>query len=141
MNDPSQLISVNFVEYVPYESIPNHIETLGHISSADAKKLMDIFSTSDIAPNACIKTLCLRYQDQVNFGQIPSGAHRYRSLDIDGLFYYDTIPQCATRKRKWDDEKKLKHCARNLRTGKCTDEFIKNTLGAILYPQHYGKQK
>ena len=134
-------ISVNFVEYIPYENIPNHIVTLGYIDNADLQKLMTVFNTSDVAPNACIKTLCLQYQDQVNFGQIPGGTQRYRSRDIDGLFYCDTNPQCGKTTRKLDDTAKMKHCARNLRTGKCTDEFIKNTLGAILFPQHYGKQK
>ena len=40
-----------------------------------------------------------------------------------------------------DDLAKAKCCARNLRAGKCQDPFIKETLGAILFPQHYGKRK
>ncbi len=165
MSDQKQLIAVNFVEHEPYEHFPNHVKTLGYISSADAQELMDIFAnprqsvflgtvqnspklqellgTNDVAPNACIKTLSMTLNDQVNFGHIPGGASRYRSLDIDGLFYLDTNPQCVknTNTRKWTDKKKLLCCARNLRNGKCTDEFIKNTLGAALFPQHYGKQK
>lgn len=143
MSKTKPLIAVNFVEYIPYESIPNHIKTLGYISDADAQKLMDTFNTSDVAPDACIKTLSMELNDKVSYGKIPGFGVRYRSLDIDGLFYYDTTPQCAdsARKQEWNDAKKLKCCARNLRTGKCRDEFIKNTLGAILFPQHYGKQK
>lgn len=141
MHKPKQLIAVNFVEYVPYESIPDHVKTLGYISDEDALKLLDAFNTSDVAPNACIKTLSLALSDKVSFGHIPGYGARYRSLDIDGLFYYDTKPQCAKTNRKMDDTSKLKYCARSLRAGKCCDEFIKNTLGAILYPQHYGKNK
>lgn len=141
MSKPQQLIAVNFVEYVPYESIPNHVKTLGYISEQDALKLMDIFNTSDVAPDACIKTLSMELTDKVSYGKIPGYAMRYRSLDIDGLFYLDTKPQCGTPSNKMSDTAKLKHCARNLRAGRCTDEFIKNTLGAILYPQHYGKNK
>ncbi|MBQ3039106.1 MAG: hypothetical protein IJD41_00930 [Alphaproteobacteria bacterium] len=165
MTDPKQPIAVNFVEYEQYEHFPNHVQTLGYVSVADALKLMDIFANprqsaflgliqnspklqellqhDNVAPNACIKTLSMQFNDQVHFGNIPGAGNRYRSLDIDGLFYLDTNPQCATKTntRKWTDKKKLLCCARNLRTGKCTDEFIKNTLGAILYPQHYGKQK
>ena len=141
MHKPKQLIAVNFVEYVPYESIPDHIKTLGYISDEDALKLLDAFNTSDVAPNACIKTLSLALSDKVSFGHIPGYGARYRSLDIDGLFYYDTKPQCAKTNRKMNNTSKLKCCARNLRAGKCTDEFIKNTLGAALFPQHYGKNK
>ena len=165
MTDAKQSIAVNFVEYMPYESIPAHIETLGYISDADALKLMDIFANprqsaflgiiqnspklqellrhGNVAPNACIKTLSMQFNDQVHFGNISGAGNRYRSLDIDGLFYLDTNPQCVIKanSRKWTDKKKLLCCARNLRAGKCTDELIKNTLGAILFPQHYGKQK
>ena len=157
-------IAVNFVDYMPYEEIPNHVITLGMISTDDAIKLMDIFAnprqsaflgtiqnspklqellkSGNVAPNACIKTLCLRHQDQINFGHMPAGEYRYRSLDIDGPFYLDTNPQCVkdTNNRKWNDTAKLKCCARNLRDGKCTDEFIRNTLGVILFPKHYAKQ-
>lgn len=141
MNKPKQLIAVNFVEYMPYENIPNHIKTLGYISDADTQKLLDAFNTTDIAANACIKTLNMEFNDRVTFGQMPGFGARYRSLDISGLFYLDDNPQCCQTARKWNETAKLKYCVRNLRAGKCTDEFIKNTLGAILYPQHYGKQK
>ena len=143
MSDIKEMIAVNFVEYEPYEHFPNHVKTLGYISDTDALKLTDAFNTSTVAPNACIKTLSIQFTDHVHFGNTPGTGTRYRSLDIDGLFYLDTNPQCVknTNTREWTDKKKLLCCARNLRTGKCTDEFIKNTLGAILYPQHYGKQK
>ncbi len=143
MPQAKQLIAVNFVEYIPYESIPDHIKTLGYISDTDAQKLMDAFNTTKVAPNACIKTLSMELTDKVNFGQMPAGAHRYRSLDIDSLFYCDTTPQCASasKTQKWNDAKKLKCCANNLGNGKCCDEFIKNTLGVILFPKHYAKQK
>ena len=165
MPEPMQTIAVNFVEYMPYEEIPNHVITLGMISTGDAIKLMDIFAnprqsaflgtiqnspklqellkSGNVAPNACIKTLSMQFTDHVHFGNIPGTGQRYRSLDIDGLFYLDTNPQCVknANTRKWNETKKLKWCANNLCTGKCTDEFIKNTLGAILYPEHYDTQK
>ena len=44
MTDPKQPIAVNFVEYEQYEHFPNHVQTLGYVSVADALKLMDIFA-------------------------------------------------------------------------------------------------
>ncbi len=39
------------------------------------------------------------------------------------------------------DNRKCTSCFESLSHGRCNDNFIKNTLGTILYPQHYGKQK
>ena len=141
MPDKDQLVYVNFVTYEPHESIPTNIINLGAISVPQAQEIMDKFNNAAVAPNACIKTLCLEYNDQARFGNVPSFGPRYSSLDLDGLFYCDTNPQCKKTIRKMDELSKLKHCARSLRAGKCCDEFIKNTLGAALFPQHYGKQK
>ena len=137
---PNQLVYVNFVAYEPYEQSPTTIVNLGAISVEVANSIMDAFNTNNVTPNACIKTLSLEYTDQVRFGQIPGFGPRYSTLDLSNLFYCDVYPQCKKTIRKMDDVSKLKHCARNLRAGKCTDEFIKNTLGAALYPQHYCKQ-
>jgi hypothetical protein len=40
-----------------------------------------------------------------------------------------------------DETGKIKRCARNLKNGKCLDEFIRNTLGVALFPEHYAKDK
>ena len=141
MADKNQLVYVNFVTHELYESIPTNIINLGAVSVPQAQEIMDKFNNTTVAPNACIKTLYLEYSDRARFGNVPSFGPRYSSLNLDGLFYYDTKPQCAKTNRKMDDTSKLKYCARSLRAGKCCDEFIKNTLGAALYPQHYGKQK
>ena len=141
MPEPNQLVYVNYVTYDPYESMPTNIINLGAITTDQAQELLDTFNTSDVAPNACIKTLSMEYKDSARFSMTPGSGPRYSSLDIDGLFYCDTYPLCNQTIRKTNEISKLKCCARNLRNGKCTDEFIKNTLGAALYPQHYGKQK
>lgn len=141
MSAPDQLVYVNFVVYEPWEQLPTTVINLGGISVEQAQKIMDTFNTNGVAPNACIKTLSMEYKDSVRFGQMPGFGPRYSTLDLNGLFYCDTHPQCKQISRKMNEVSKLKHCARNLRAGKCTDEFIKNTLGAALYPQHYGKQK
>ncbi|MFQ6702588.1 MAG: hypothetical protein ACLRFO_00085 [Alphaproteobacteria bacterium] len=141
MSNSEKNIPVHFVSYEPHEHFPDIIATLGHISEAERQSLMSAFNTKTSAPNACIKTLCLEYSDKARFGNVPSFGPRYSSLNLDGLFYYDTKPQCAKTNRKMDNTSKLKYCARNLKDGKCVDEFIRNTLGAILYPQHYAMEK
>lgn len=134
-------ISVNFVLYEPYETFPDIVAHLGKISDNDLNKIMSAFNTSAIAPNACIKSLDLNYQDNVKFGRIPGNSKRDRTLELDSMFYFDTTPMCGKPNCKLDNTAKIKRCARNLKNGKCVDEFIRNTLGAVLYPQHYAKDK
>lgn len=140
MPDIKKNIPVHFVQYEPYEHFPNHVASLGCLTYSELDTLMEKLSTPNMAINACIKTLNLEYTESTGFGRI-IGNERRRSLSIDGMFYFDQYPQCGKQNCKLDEKAKIKRCARNLKNGKCCDEYIKNTLGAILFPQHYGKQK
>lgn len=138
---PEKNINVNFVKYEPYEHFPDIVAHLGRISDDELNEIMTTFSTHNIAPNACIQTLCLDFCDHTNFGRTIGCNNRYRTLDLGNMFYFDAMPQCGKQNCTLDETAKINRCARNLKNGKCRDEFIKNTLGAILYPQHYGKQR
>lgn len=141
MPDPEKNIPVNFVQYEPYEHFPNHIASLGCLTRCELDTLMEKLSTSNVAVNACIKNLNLEYTESTGFGRAIGGNKRRRSLSIDGMFYFDQYPQCGKQNCNLDEEAKIKRCARNLKNGKCQDEFVRNTLGAILYPHHYAKDK
>lgn len=141
MPDTEKNIPVNFVQYEPYEHFPNHIASLGHLTRSELDTLMEKLSTPNVAVNACIKTLNLEYTESTGFGRAIGGNARHRSLSIDGMFYFDQYPQCGKQNCELDEAAKIKRCARNLKNGKCQDEFIRNTLGAILYPQHYATDK
>ena len=39
------------------------------------------------------------------------------------------------------DKRKCTSCFESLSHGRCNDKFVRNTLGTVLYPQHYEKQK
>lgn len=134
-------IPVNFVQYEPYEHYPNHVAHLGHIGSDELNELMSVFNTNKIAQNACICSLNLSYLEQTRFGRIPGGNKHYCVLDIDGMFYFDQYPQCGKPNCQLDETGKIKRCARNLKNGKCRDEFIRKTLGVALFPEHYKKDK
>lgn len=131
-------ISVNFVSYEPYEHFPKTIEQVGCITESELKFLMSAFDTKS-APNACISSMNLEFSEETLFG---SHSHcRYRSLALSEMFSRHTKPLCCKCSDKIKETTKIKRCLNNLKNGKCCDEFIRNTLGAILYPQHYGKQK
>ena len=102
-----------------------------------SQKCADEFKTHKPTKNACIKDLSITLKEYVHFCR--HGNEHHSSLDLSGMFYPDDKPICA--KCIPLDIAKAKCCARNLRTGMCQDNFIKQTLGTILFPQHYGMQK
>ncbi len=147
MTDSKKNIHVNFVAYELYEPIPTFATTIGMATPAQAQQIMDaLVANHDTAGACCIRQICAEYKNYVSLkrpvlpGVNPS-LNQNVSLDLTPIFYYSTKQLCYSSNHFFSDEKRMQRCARHLRDGKCTDEFIKNTLGAILFPQHYGKQK
>jgi hypothetical protein len=138
MSKKTNNIPVNFLVYEQYNDFPQTIK-LGCITQSKALELIEQFRNSRSTKKACLKSLQVSYTDIVNFEPFKTYGQKHGNLNITGMFFPDYKPQCA--KCKNDDLAKAKCCARNLRGGKCQDEFIKNTLGTALFPQHYGKQK
>ena len=131
-------IPVRFLVYEIYNDFPQTIK-LGNITQTQALELIEKFRNNLPIKTACLKSLTATYTDTVNFESSKTYGKEHGFLNISGMFFPDYKPQCA--KCKNEDLAKAKCCARNLRAGNCKDEFIKNTLGTILFPQHYGKQK
>ena len=130
-------IPVRFVIPDQYDDLMSTNINLGFVSAEQAHKIIDEFKTHKPAKNACIKDLSITLEKRVHFSR--HGNEHYSALDLSGMFYPDDKPICA--KCIPSDIAMAKCCARNLRTGMCQDNFIKQTLGAILFPQHYGKRK
>ena len=134
----AQKTHVQFVVFEPYGEIPETVK-LGNITQIQAINLVNILKKSSPAKTACIKSLNAKYTYNADFDSLKKDLKNYGTLELSGIFYPDNKPQCA--KCRNEDLAKAKCCARNMRAGKCQDEFIRKTLGAILFPQHYGKQK
>lgn len=130
-------IPVRFVIPDQYDIFMSTNINLGFVSPEQAHQIIDKFKTHKPAKNACIKDLSITLKEYVHFCR--HGNEHDSSLDLSGMFYPDDKPICA--KCIPSDIATVNCCARNLRAGKCQDNFIKQTLGAILFPQHYGKQK
>ena len=141
MSDTKQNIPVNMVAYEPYENWPTHISLLGYVTHNTIENLMNVFASATPDKNACILSMGLQYTDRVRFGRTYDAGARTPQLDLDGMFYPDRYPKCCAQKKNQTDAQKIKRYAKNLRNGKCCDEFIQKTLGMILFPEHYAKQK
>ena len=141
MDKSQKNIPVNLVAYEPYENFPIPIASLGKISIKEVEFLMDKFKQNFSTQKSCIVSMTLEYIDRTHFGRKIGGGIRFQALDISGMFYPDRTPMCGKPSKRMTDEQKIRRCARNLQNGTCCDEFIRTTLGAILYPQQYTKQK
>ena len=142
MSDTKKNIAVRFVKFEQDEKHPDTIGFLGNISDDERIKIMDAFSAHTPAANACIPHMTLDFQDKTYYGHAPWNYDRYPFLYLYSMFRLtNKMPKCGKQDCKLDEEAKIKRCARNLKNGKCQDEFMRNTLGAILYPQHYAKDK
>ena len=141
MSQSEKNIPVTFVAYEPYESFAAPVALLGDISIDQAKQLLDTFDNATPGPDACICSMTLQFTDRTRFGHKPNKGLRYQALELDGMFYPDRNPHCGKPNKRMTEAQKIKRCANNLRSGKCQDDFIRQTIGALLFPQYYGNTK
>ncbi len=142
-------ISVSFAYYAPYETYPNTIH-LGNITLPQARKLMNAIERAHPKSDACIKMLSAEMTRTSAYGRRVGPTTNRTGIKLDGMFYlYDVTPiderhiPCMAHARRipQNEEDMIRACAYRLRTGKCCDPFVRRTLGRILFPQHYAKQK
>lgn len=147
MPNTKKSIAVNFVGYEPYEPVPTFTTTIGMATQSQALQLIDaLVANHDTAGACCIRQICAEYKNYVSLkrpvlpGVNPS-LNQNVSLDLTPIFYYSTKQLCYPSNHRFSDEKRMQRCAKHLRAGKCIDPFIRQSIGAILYPELYTKQK
>ncbi len=156
MSKKEPQISVNFCTYIPYETIPDICINLGRISTAQLNRLMDAFAKNSDKQHDCIQTMSVDFSDTMSvdfsdaktFGRMPGMDRRYRTLDLSNMFYFYDVrtpkfrAPCITGARlPQTSDAMTRACAHNLRCGKCRDEFIRKTLGVMLFPKLYANDK
>jgi len=141
-------ISVNFCNYLPYDNIPYTCIQLGKITTAQLQTILDAFEKNTSRPHTCIQTMSVEFHDTMSFGRMPGHGTRYRALDLSNQFYFYDVsdnktpaPCIASGKTPQTEDAMLRTCAHNLRCGKCHDEFIRKTLGVVLFPKLYATEK
>lgn len=98
-------------------------------------ELISRLSTTICANNNCLGTIQILYQDH------PHMNYTTNKLLIQSDFADKKMFPCDTSLYNAPPSSKVHACAHNLSTGKCRDEFIRNTVGAILFPQFYANTK
>ncbi len=134
----------------------NDFIILGEIPRGLANQLMDSFSTRrECDKSACYGRPEIEYLDRiVENDRDDGGTKRLVMLSIKDTYTMYTPHACDYRPIpcvqndgqiiRCDNSlraNRLRTCAKQLRDGKCVNRFIRNTVGQMLFPQHYGKQK
>lgn len=148
MTQKNNNIQVYFCSYLPYEMVPAHTINLGMITLTQAHKILDKFEKNTSRPYNCIQTMDIEFNDTVPYGRLPGFSHRNRVMNLSNMFYFYDVndetthaPCMAGKKQPKTEDAMVRACANNLRCGKCTDEFIRKTLGVALFPKFYAQDK
>lgn len=134
--------------------VPHYDDNIGtsvritRITPAALRQLQESVANATLPDDACPASLSIRYEDEMSF--LDGGARknkttgRRRTVTICNLFYLaqyrGKCPACGNAGAK-SELALTRHCATNLRAGRCRDEFMRRTLGAALFPQFYLNEK
>lgn len=105
-----------------------------------ALKLLDLIYNTP-APRLCWLHMTADMHTNVNRCYDTKQGYRYSTLNIQADFNKRISCPCDKTLNHYDAETKVEKCHELLCAGKCRDEFIQKTLGAVLFPQHYAKDK
>lgn len=135
---------INVVFYAPDYGIRVSVPVTS-ITPTQLKQLQKNIANATLPSDTCINSLSIKYQAEMSF--LDGGARRdhitgqRHTLEISDLFYLKkNAPACCTDSFITDSGF-MHNCARNLRAGKCRDEFMCKTIGAVLFPKFYATQK
>lgn len=121
------------------------------ISNDDAIRLLDLIKNTDMKLSTCIKsyfnselTIDAHNSASIDAHNSASVASIHSELKILGMANMEkTICQPAKGKQVYTQSRldKSKRCFYNLQCGKCQDEYVRRTVGAVLFPQIYANEK
>lgn len=140
-------VSVYFCIYEPYENIPSHTYSLGTTNIHSVMEMIEKIESGTLPRGSCIDSFSAYLHKYIYMRQTPisqKNSHNTSpiSLEIYNLWAteYPTM-KCISCKSHPCYKNALRKCATNLATGKCQDEYMRQTIGTILFPQFYHNTK
>lgn len=142
---PERPIRVNFSVHEFWNEETKPTKFMGYISYAEMVQIMQAVETYKFGGAKCMYKPCVRYAAKIDEDTDAYNRHVFELCD-SFWGYRNTFPVCGGTKAKdtisgtTADAGNMFLCAGCLRDGKCTDAFMRNTIGAALYPALYAKQ-
>lgn len=129
--------------YDPYE-MDEHI-VLGQTDWQTAVQALQKTYNYKPSIGTCIENIDANLSCDTGFSKHYDRQEPHATLDLSSMFFpmgpHRAPCMAANAKVPQTDENMTKMCAHNFRCGKCQDKFMRETIGAILYPQLYTNQK
>lgn len=119
--------------------IPYITESNIEIQIVDAFRLLDLITNTDIKLANCVGT-CFNAELKINTFNTMYSPLISTQLALNGLAHIEKT-KCMPPSYKHTSYDKARSCFYNLQCGKCKDEFVRRTVGTVLFPQHYAKDK
>ena len=112
-----------------------------NIDDETLAKLLNAFETTTAPSDFCLHNLNIhmQYNNRIHRNCSATGFSSTCALSTD--FNQEMLCPCDSKLNKAAQLCKADICARNSAHGKCQDEFMRKTIGAILFPQHYASEK
>ena len=123
---------------------PNGSEHL--VTLEDAIVIVSRLLNTSVPKGMCLRprkhsfslTASLKYGGHIGIGD--GGPTLQITTDFQDLHDFNFRTNCMSVEQnncRWS----ATHCLANLKAGKCKDPFIRETVGEILFPEHYAPQK
>lgn len=137
-------IPVYFTTREIYKGQATLSKFMGNISYMDMIQIIVALENYTPKENACTHELGARYTANLTSDTDIYTRHRFKLFD-SFWGYNKAFPLCnptvCVKSTYPLDSNKMFWCARNLREGRCRDKFMRETIGAVLFPQFYANEK
>ncbi len=116
---------------------------LGAINWNDAFKILELVNAHTATDGECAYSMHATLKSSACFDRIPKKRNISSDLQISRTCFTGTRTPCMSQNAKIPKthEGLDKMCAHNFRTGKCCDNFMRENIGAVLFPQFYATKK
>ncbi len=133
--------TVCFFHSEPWRQSGTHHVMGPNIDDETLAKLLNAFETTTAPSDFCLHNLDIhmQYNNRIHRNCSATGFSSICALSTD--FNQDMLCPCDEKVNNCSQLGKSYHCAQNIKAGKCRDEYIRKTIGEVLFPQHYATDK
>lgn len=108
------------------------------ITQKQAFELLHVLDMYKTTPKSCAKVIIARYNTSVQHWNKYNRKHNTNELSLS--LELGRCMKCNKKTSGMSQREKDTMCAENIKTGKCCDKMVCNTIGAVLFPNLYAKK-
>lgn len=135
----------NVYAFKPTASWESYYKKIGELNQTQLNELISRLNDTEIHTDSCISKI--EYQLILKRHLTEDDATPVTdAIDLPDVkitdFYYNLKFQCNdTGNKPTNNFTRIKYCMNNFMAGKCRCNYMRNVLGAVLFPEIYAKTK